>query len=113
LFLAFAYLVIITILFCLPGSAFPKENWFSKIQLDKWLHVGVFGLLAIAWYGVVINISYRKALFMLFLMTVYGFIIEVVQGLYVENRSFDMMDLLADFLGAAAGILYSRRYIEK
>jgi VanZ family protein len=113
LLLAFAYLVIITILFCLPGSAFPKENWFAKIQLDKWLHVGVFGLLAIAFYSVMIRMSLKKVLFMLFLMTLYGFVIEVIQGLYIENRSFDMLDLLADFLGAAAGILFSRRYIKK
>jgi VanZ family protein len=113
LMLAFAYLVFITLLFCLPGSAFPKETWFTKIQLDKWLHVAVFGLLAIAFYSVLVRISFKRVLFMLFLMTLYGFVIEVIQGLYVENRSFDMMDLLADFLGAAAGILFSRRYIKK
>jgi VanZ family protein len=112
-FLALSYLVIISILFCLPGSAFPNENWFNKIQLDKWVHVGVFAVLAIAWLSVLINVSFRKVLFLLFLLTLYGFLIEVIQGLYIENRSFDMMDLLADFLGAAAGILFSRRYIKK
>jgi VanZ family protein len=113
LILAITYFIILTILFCLPGSAFPKENWFTKIQLDKWVHVGVFGLLAIAWYSVFKRISLRKVFWLLFLMTLYGFAIEVIQGLYVENRSFDMFDLLADFLGGSAGILFSRRYIKK
>src|SRR5690242_15845742 len=42
-------LLLCTILLTLPGSAFPKENWLDKIWFDKWVHIGMFGMLVTVW----------------------------------------------------------------
>ncbi|MGH2554003.1 MAG: VanZ family protein, partial [Chitinophagaceae bacterium] len=46
---AIAWLLLTLILLTLPGTAFPKENWFDKIWLDKWIHIGLFAVLAALW----------------------------------------------------------------
>src|SRR5215472_11086552 len=60
LLLAIAWFVVTTILLTLPGSAFPKENWFDKIWLDKWIHIALFGMLAFLWCRAAPTESLRK-----------------------------------------------------
>ncbi len=44
----------------------------------------------------------------------YGLLMEFVQKFWVPNRSFDPGDVVADGVGAAAGVLFSwKRYIKK
>ena len=31
--------------YCLPGSDMPKVGWLDKIYFDKWVHIGMFGVL--------------------------------------------------------------------
>ena len=111
--LTFAYLVFISILFCLPGSALPKNDWLAKIYFDKWVHIGLFLVLAvlIVW---AFRIYKRRLLFVLILiLSGYGLLIEIVQHYFIENRSFDTGDWLADMAGSAAGIWLSWVYIKK
>lgn len=107
------YLVFISFLFCLPGSALPKNDWLSKIYFDKWVHIGLFILLAILciWSY---NLYTRKSLYILFIsLALYGILIELVQHYFIVNRSFDIGDWIADISGAALGIWLSRIYIKK
>ena len=44
----------------------------------------------------------------------YGAGMELVQKYFIPNRSFDLMDILADGTGSAIGFVFSRyRYIKK
>ena len=102
---AVGWLVLISILFFLPGSALPKENWFDKIYIDKWVHVGLFAVLIFLWrssFNWDIN-SYN--LFLLLTAVLYGFLVEVVQLYWIPNRSFDMYDVLSDASGSIVGLL--------
>ena len=102
---AIGWLILISILFFLPGSALPKENWFDKIYIDKWVHVGLFAVLIFLWrssFNWDIN-SYN--LFLLFAAVLYGFLVEVVQLYWIPNRSFDMYDVLSDASGSIVGLL--------
>ena len=102
---AIGWLILISILFFLPGSALPKENWFDKIYIDKWVHVGLFAVLIFLWrssFNWDIN-SYN--LFLLLAAVLYGFLVEVVQLNWIPNRSFDMYDVLSDASGSIVGLL--------
>lgn len=113
---AVSWLIIVTILLCLPGSALPKENWFDKIWLDKWIHVVLFMVMVLLWCRYASssqgkNIRYFKQIAIYFL--VYGIAMELVQEYLIPNRSFDLKDVLADGVGCGIGLLIAGRYIKK
>lgn len=108
-----------TVLLCLPGSSFPREDWLSRLWIDKWVHILLFMVLVILWcrgiYRQGGNRSLNKDFIYLGLLAlIYGFMMELIQGNYIPNRSFDAGDLAADAVGCIAGIVFSSgRYIKK
>lgn len=117
---AFIWLIISVVLLTLPGTAFPQENWMDKIWMDKWIHVGMFAIMAllICWaiYKTGIPIEKRRSYFITtgFICLGYGIIMEFVQLWFVAHRSFDTGDIIADGAGSFIGAWYSvKRYIKK
>lgn len=101
--LATGWFLFISFLFFLPGSALPSNDWLSKINFDKFVHIGFFALLLFLWIWA-LAIKNKKALVILtFLAIIYGLVIEVCQDKFVANRSFDSGDILADFVGSIIG----------
>jgi VanZ family protein len=117
LFFALSWLIVTTTLLCLPGSAFPQENWFGKIWLDKWIHIFLFGGLVFCWCRAAGSFSNRtQKLFMEIALyfILYGVAMELVQKYFIPNRSFDLKDITADTVGCAVGLFFSVRvYIKK
>jgi len=110
---AISWLILISILFFLPGSALPKDNWLDKIYIDKWVHIGLFAVLVFLWrssFNWDVN-SYN--LLLLFMALVYGFVVELIQLYWVPNRSFDMYDVLSDTIGSIVGLLVWLRVYKK
>jgi VanZ family protein len=109
---ALFYLAIISYLFFLPGSAFPKNNWFSKVYFDKWVHIGFFFVLVVLWLWA-LNL-FKKAMFILLIVcaAMYGLAVELVQDQFIPNRSFDVGDWMADMAGAFAGLWFWKGYIK-
>jgi VanZ family protein len=98
------WLTFITILFCLPGSAFPKADFLSKIWFDKWVHIGFFTVLLFLWNWA-FRLNKRGDFYLILLLAIlYGFLIEVVQHYLIINRSFDLGDLVADTIGSLVGL---------
>lgn len=119
-FPALFWLLTVTILLVLPGSAFPQENWLSRIWFDKWVHIGLFSLLVFFWcWGLTTYRDSKKKYPGWFLLValaavLYGAGMEFVQKYFIPNRSFDLLDIMADGIGAFAGWIYSfGRYIKK
>jgi hypothetical protein len=117
---AISWAFISTVLLVIPGSAFPKETWLSKIQFDKWVHIGMFSIMVFLWCWAMMKkknqIKNLKKTFLIIalLWLAYGIMMEFVQHYFVENRSFDVGDIVADAVGCAGGLWYSRRrYIKK
>jgi len=113
---ALTWVIIVTILLCLPGSALPQENWFDKIWLDKWIHIILFLVMVFLWcrYVPVVEgkkIRYFRQIAIYFFL--YGIGMELVQKYFIPNRSFDLKDILDDGLGCGIGLLISGRYIKK
>ncbi|TCJ14076.1 hypothetical protein EPD60_08675 [Flaviaesturariibacter flavus] len=100
-------------LFLLPGDALPKENWLDRIFFDKWVHIGLFGLLALLCCWCLQNVGPRAGRILLAALCCYGMLVEVVQGLWVPHRSFDLWDFVADAAGAAAGLWLWKRFCRR
>jgi len=113
---AITWVVLVTVLLCIPGSALPEANWFGKIWLDKWVHIALFLIMVFLWCRSVSNSEGRKVRYfgqIAVYFLIYGIAMELVQKYFIPNRSFDLKDILADGLGCAIGLLISRRYIKK
>jgi len=117
---AIVWLIISTILLTLPGSDLPEKDWMGKIWLDKWIHIGMFGIMVVLWCRGMLMKEYeipkiRKIFLCLGIgWLLYGIGMEFVQKYFIPNRSFDTGDILADAAGCTVGVVYSMsRYIKK
>ncbi|MFN2458076.1 MAG: VanZ family protein [Chitinophagaceae bacterium] len=110
--IALGYFLFITILFFLPGSAFPDNDWLDKIWFDKWVHIGIFALLILIWLWTFDFLRGEIVMFLLF-AAVYGLIVEIMQHQFIPNRSFDIGDWAADIAGSLIGLAVYNRYIKK
>lgn len=110
---AIGWFVLSFILLTLPGSAFPKETWLSKLQFDKFVHIFLFAVLV--WFFCRAQYrrgksgrSFKYAFVTIALLSIlYGVVMEFVQKYFVANRSFDIGDIIADAIGAALGYALS------
>ncbi|HUP12706.1 MAG TPA: VanZ family protein [Niastella sp.] len=103
--LALGWFLLVTVLFFLPGSAFPHDNWLSRVYFDKWVHAGIFAVLLFLWRSAFpLQVSNYHFLLLAGAFC-YGLLVEVIQGQWVTNRSFDYYDLIADMTGAILGLL--------
>ncbi|MEQ1675528.1 MAG: VanZ family protein [Chitinophagaceae bacterium] len=116
---AITWFIISTVLLVMPGSDIPKENFFTKIHFDKWVHFIMFFIMVLLWCWALTgkqfnNINLRKSFFIVALIWLgYGIGMEFVQRYCTYNRSFDGGDIIADGVGCAAGLFYSwKRYIK-
>ncbi|WP_343305055.1 VanZ family protein [Chitinophaga niabensis] len=109
---AMGWIVLILFLCTLPGSSIPKISILDKLHIDKVVHFVLFGgtviLLAYGYYKQNNGLSDLGLLSLVLVVTLYGLAIEFIQKYLVANRSFDMMDVLADGTGAAMGALIFR-----
>jgi len=103
--LPIAALIFFTILFCLPGSAFPKEDWLTKISFDKFVHIGIFTVLLFLWCRALRVDSLSGYFIAIIVAVMYGLLIELIQDRLITNRSWDMGDVIADFAGSLVGVL--------
>jgi len=106
-------MIFCTILLVLPGSAFPKEDWLSKIWFDKWVHIGLFAIMVVLWCWGLQQKMQRHYLLVPAAALAYGIGMEFIQQHFVVNRSFDTGDIIADAIGCLTGFGFSRKYIKK
>ncbi|HMH32765.1 MAG TPA: VanZ family protein [Puia sp.] len=98
--------LIILVLLALPGSVMPKEQTFTIPQLDKFVHVILFGGFVFLWsyYFSKKQLPFTKLVrvfFYIFIAAcVYGIGMEYVQKYFIPMRDYDEADIIADILGA-------------
>jgi hypothetical protein len=96
----------IIILLCLPGSMVPGTGVFGIPNLDKFVHIFLFGTNVLLWgwhYSQLVGTHqpFKKIVLLDVLLTVaLGIGLEYVQKYWIPNRSFDRNDILADLVGA-------------
>jgi VanZ family protein len=97
---------VLLILLCIPGRDLPESgDWLQKIFFDKWVHAGLFGILAFLFMAPVYaktTSDKKKWLYVIaiaFLVSGWGLATEFIQHNLVSGRSFDLYDWAADTLG--------------
>lgn len=104
---ATGWLMLITLLLCIPGTRLPKVQWHDKIFLDKWIHVFLFLVLVFLWCRAYTIKTKKIFLLITVLCIVYGVVMELVQEYLIPFRSFDLRDMIANSIGAVAGYFIS------
>jgi len=107
------YSLFITIIFLLPSKEI-QELFDTFIPIDKLVHVFIFLVLTFLWLlyvNSVLNDTKPIALFfILAVCLLYGILIEVIQEHYLSSRGAEVLDVIADILGASLGLLFFRNY---
>lgn len=112
---AISWFILSFILLTLPGSTVPRYPWLATIQADKWVHIGLFGMLCLLSMLPFRVSSYHNQqrknwfLFITLCGILYGITMEFVQERWVINRSFEYGDIAADAVGCALAYFISRR----
>ena len=100
--------------FFIPGAALPDDQWFSIFEIDKLVHVFLFGTLVILWCLPVFHrstLSLRKLLVLIpAVFFGYSIAVEFIQHFFIPGRSFDLADIVADAVGCSIGFFLMRWY---
>jgi len=99
-------ILIILILTSPIDIANQTSHWFDGLPIDKMIHIVLFGSLALSifayfQYSNILGLKTirAKALALIFCI-LYGIGLEYYQKYFVPSRSFDVIDMLADAIGA-------------
>ncbi len=102
----FIWTVLIIFLLCLPGKAIPTGGIFGIKNLDKIVHVGLFGTFVLLWGILAWNRTKNRQKWPIWLAGIMllsvglGVALEFVQAAYIPNRSFDVWDIWSDVVGS-------------
>lgn len=110
-----AWFFVVLVIMCLPGKEIPEIGWLENINFDKLLHIGVFALQVILLCWPFKNSAFdsneRLPYFIKIALAtgVWGITTELIQKYLVPGRYFDVLDCVADCLGAMMGFWFCRR----
>lgn len=108
-----AWFFLVLILVCIPGYDLPKvDNWLIEINFDKFIHVGIFAVLA--WLFMIpvvksalpVKEKWNWLIKITIASVIWGITTELIQKFFIPGRSFNLTDWAADGLGAIAALLY-------
>ena len=113
-----AWFFVVLVLICLPGKDIPQIGWLTRINFDKVVHIGVFGLLAVLFCWPFYRSSFTKKEHLQYFIkiaiatSVWGLTTELIQKFFIPSRSFDLLDWAADSIGALIAFWFcSRKFI--
>ena len=105
---AFVWAFFIFFLSMMPGKYVAPANIWDLANFDKLGHMFVFlvlMLLSLRGFSKQIHAApaFRFILTMFLICSVYGFLLEVMQGTVSTDRQFDLVDSVANMLGCLLG----------
>ncbi len=111
-----AWFFLILVLVCTPGYDLPQvDNWMIEINYDKFIHVGLFAVLAYLFmYPLAkLDLSPRErwhyAIKITIAAAVWGLTTEFIQKFFIPSRSFNLMDWASDAFGGLIALLYYKK----
>ena len=107
---ALAWFILSFYLLTIPGPQVPKINWLDKIQGDQLVHIALFGILVslviLPLQRLLSRPTFTLMLWVSLFALAYGIAMEFVQEYFVDNRSFDFFDMVADGAGSFIPTFY-------
>lgn len=90
----------------MPAKQVPKVD---VPLIDKWVHFTFFGGFALFWLFAWPSVHYGRLITIVLLGVFFGCMIEVFQGLLPAlGRASELMDAVADSIGAILGVVAFR-----
>jgi len=115
-----AWFFLILVLICIPGYDLPKvDNWLIEINFDKFIHVGLFAVLAWLFMNPILKSALpQKEKWYYFIKiamatVIWGIATELIQKYFVPSRSFNLSDCAADGLGGIIALIYFKWRLSK
>ena len=110
-----AWFFLVLALICLPGAELPTvSDWFNIIYFDKWVHVGLFAVLAFLFMLPILrsalpaNEKLAYVIKIAIATILWGLTTELIQKFFVPGRSFDLFDWSSDSFGALLALLFAK-----
>ncbi len=116
---AIIWLLVVLILIMIPGKQLPESEFLFEIDFDKFVHVGIFGLLAVlfSWPFYKTTIPKNKKILYFIIIAVltsaFGYSTELMQKYWAQGRSYSVMDWLADTGGALGAFIFCRIFFTR
>ena len=113
---SFLWAIVILVLCLMPGRHLPHITIW---QFDKIVHFGLYFCFSILlYYGwekqeSFLTLHERTLLKTILFAAVFGFSVEVMQELFTADRHFELLDALANIIGATAGSFLAKPLIKK
>ena len=103
--LSLAYAIFLSVVSLAPGQRIPKIfDWTELFSPDKLAHFGAYAIFAVLLSFSIAGPSVLKRAAMAVLAaTLFGVLMEVLQGIAGTGRDFDPVDMVANLLGALLG----------
>jgi TRAP-type uncharacterized transport system fused permease subunit len=115
-----AWFFLILVLVCTPGKDLPKVgDWFSLLDIDKLIHMGIFGVLAFLFMYPFLKSDLPKkqqwyyCIKIAIATCIYGYLTELIQKYYIPGRSYDMIDFASDGIGGIVALVFSKIFFLK
>jgi VanZ family protein len=118
LYIPITWTVLLWVLLCLPGSMLPNETGFKIPNLDKIVHMGLFGGFVFLWSLFLSKRtgSARRLLWGFFIFYVIanfsGVASELIQRCCIPGRDYDLADIIADMTGAGLAYALSNLFLQ-
>jgi VanZ family protein len=110
-----AWFFLILIAVCTPGRDLPKMgSWFTQIDVDKIIHVGLFAVLAFLFMypfsttALSKNQKWHYFIKIAIASSLWGLTSELIQRYFIPGRSFDLFDWAADSLGGLIALVFCK-----
>lgn len=103
-------MIVLAILSTLPKSQADSLRWLNIEHGDKLSHLAAYAILSFllmhALNNDLENLQWKKSLM---IAAFYGLCMEFIQYLFYTDRHFDILDIIANIIGAILGIIIYKK----
>jgi VanZ family protein len=116
---AFLWAALILILCAIPGPQIPRLKFLDWLRPDKIVHIVLFGTLSVLLIRGFLQqdnfttLSSHPKLYAVLLSSMYGIVIELLQEYVFIKRTGEILDAIADALGAFIGLWIYNYWIKR
>jgi VanZ family protein len=103
----------------LPGNDIPHNDWLHINYFDKLVHAAIFGVMAFLFSWPVLKSALNRIqqqqyfLKVALAVSIWGLAAELIQKYFIPGRSYDIVDWIADTIGAFISLLILKKFFAR
>lgn len=92
------------------GDTIDKISWINIPHFDKIVHFIWYSVLYLFWYSWLIMkytncVNLNCRIFLVFIIILYGLLMELLQMFFAYQRSFELYDILINSIGTCSALI--------